>query len=82
MPVAPAMAINARDITIEDPGAVPGGSTKSSGVHPDPTTQPLLLTGPNQDRLMVNNRAFVQRGSPVKRHTTSANDNGALAIAA
>jgi len=31
---------------------------------------------------MVNNRAFVQHGSPVKRHSTSANDNDALAIAA
>jgi hypothetical protein len=31
---------------------------------------------------MVNDRAFAQHGSPVKRHSISANDNNALAIAA
>ena len=59
-----------------DPGAVPGGSTK---------TRPSgrALTGPNQDRRANGCHVFVRAGYPVSRpKTTSANDNEALAIAA
>ena len=65
-----------REIDAADPGAVPGGSTKTFG-------QPEILTGPNQDRRVSKDGVFARPEYAVKAFkTTSANDNEALAIAA
>jgi hypothetical protein len=65
-----------REIDVADPGAVPGGSTKT-------LVSAGALTGPNQDRRALKDGIFARPECAVKPFkTTSANDNEALAIAA
>ena len=49
-----------------DPGAVPGGSTKS----PDPVSGAGPLTGPNQDRRVRNDGIFARPENAVKLFKT------------
>jgi hypothetical protein len=64
------MEINAHVISRLDPGAIPGGSTKSStGLSP-------VLHGADQHRQMCKGVfAFSRHGSTVSGHFLNANDN-------
>jgi hypothetical protein len=64
-----------RDIGTADPGAVPGGSTKTGPPGP-------ALTGPNQDRRVLKSAVLCSEWDHRDGPYTSANDNEALAIAA
>ena len=52
-----------RVIDAADPGAVPGGSTRSRG-------KPRFLTGPNQDRRVFKDGIFARAEYPAKMFTT------------
>ena len=64
-----------RELGAADPGAVPGGSTKTGPSGP-------VLMGPNQDRRVLNGAFFCSEWDHRDGPYTSANDNEALAIAA
>ena len=71
------MDVDGTDAAIQDPGAVPGGSTTS-------VRQCALLLGPKQDRLVVKSiLASRLSATVIGENSTIANDNRApVAVAA
>ena len=70
------MTINARAITRPDPGAIPGGSTKSCFPFVGRTS-----IGADQDRRMAKDVAFVRMGFVTSPFSIVANDNYAEEVA-